>query len=144
MSLHQLLKACFFNLLPFLTSVWGTFTKYLLYFVPGTLPKMQNKTKCDTFFPWGLSHKVYVTSGKYLPTTSMTWRRNGNPLQYSCLGNPMDEEPGGLQSMGLQRLGHDWKTNTFTSFPWLLESYHFWALVSLLIKRDTSQDWYES
>ena len=21
---------------------------------------------------------------------------NGNPLQYSCLGNPMDEEPGGL------------------------------------------------
>ena len=26
---------------------------------------------------------------------------NGNPLQYSCLGNPI-EEPGGLQSMGLQ------------------------------------------
>ena len=25
----------------------------------------------------------------------------GNPLQYSCLGNPT-EEPGGLQSMGLQ------------------------------------------
>ena len=21
---------------------------------------------------------------------------NGNPLQYSCLGNPMDREPGGL------------------------------------------------
>ena len=29
---------------------------------------------------------------------------NGNPLQYSCLGNPMDrEEPGGLQSMGSQK-----------------------------------------
>ena len=26
---------------------------------------------------------------------------NGNPLQYSCLENPMDEEPGGLQSKGL-------------------------------------------
>ena len=24
--------------------------------------------------------------------------RNGNPLQYSCLKNPMDGEPGGLQS----------------------------------------------
>ena len=24
---------------------------------------------------------------------------NGNPFQYSCLGNPMAEEPGGLQSM---------------------------------------------
>ena len=27
---------------------------------------------------------------------------NGNPLQYSCLESPMEEEPGGLQSMGLQ------------------------------------------
>ena len=25
---------------------------------------------------------------------------NGKPLQYSCLGNPWTEEPGGLQSMG--------------------------------------------
>ena len=29
---------------------------------------------------------------------------NGNLLQYSCLENPMEEEPGGLQSMGLQRV----------------------------------------
>ena len=37
---------------------------------------------------------------------------NGNPLQYSCLENPMDtEEPGGLQSMGSQRVGHDWVTS---------------------------------
>ena len=33
---------------------------------------------------------------------------NGNPLQYSCLGNPIQtEEPGGLQSVGLQRVRHD-------------------------------------
>ena len=32
---------------------------------------------------------------------------NGSPLQYTCLGNPMDRGPGGLQSMGLQRVGHD-------------------------------------
>ena len=25
---------------------------------------------------------------------------NGNPLQYFCLENPMDRQPGGLQSMG--------------------------------------------
>ena len=38
---------------------------------------------------------------------------NGHPLQYSCLENPMEEnpwrispeEPGGLQSMGPQRVG---------------------------------------
>ena len=29
---------------------------------------------------------------------------------------PSVEEPGGLQSMGLQRVGHDWATNTFTLF----------------------------
>ena len=28
---------------------------------------------------------------------------NGNPLQYSCLENPMTEEAGGLQSMGSQK-----------------------------------------
>ena len=27
---------------------------------------------------------------------------SGNPLQYSCLENPMTEEPGGLQSTGSQ------------------------------------------
>ena len=27
---------------------------------------------------------------------------------------PWTEEPGELQSMGLQRVGHDWVTNTFT------------------------------
>ena len=33
---------------------------------------------------------------------------HGNPLQYSCLENPMDSPPGsGLQSMGSQRVGHD-------------------------------------
>ena len=42
---------------------------------------------------------------------------NGNLLQYSCLENSMDsilawkipwtEEPGRLQSLGLQRVGHD-------------------------------------
>ena len=32
---------------------------------------------------------------------------NDNPLQYSCLENPWTEEPGGLQSMGSQRVGQD-------------------------------------
>ena len=32
---------------------------------------------------------------------------NGNPLQYSCLKNATDRGAGGLQSMGLQRVGHN-------------------------------------
>ena len=35
------------------------------------------------------------------------WRRNWQPLQYACLGNPWTEEPGGLQSTGSQRVRHD-------------------------------------
>ena len=33
--------------------------------------------------------------------------RHGNPLQYSCLEDPLTEEPGGLQSMGSQRVRPD-------------------------------------
>ena len=32
---------------------------------------------------------------------------NGNPLQYSCWEIPWTEEPGRLQSIGLQRIRHD-------------------------------------
>ena len=32
---------------------------------------------------------------------------NGNPLQYSCLENPMDREAWRVQTMGSQRVRHD-------------------------------------
>ena len=35
---------------------------------------------------------------------------NGNPLQYSCWEIPWTEEPGRLQFMGSQRVGHDLAT----------------------------------
>ena len=48
------------------------------------------------------------------------WRRKWLPLQYSCLKNSMNREPGGLQSMVSQSVSHDWATNcfTFTSDKW--------------------------
>ena len=39
---------------------------------------------------------------------------NGNPLQYSCLENPMNR---GYSPWG-HRIGHDWATNTLTFFFW--------------------------
>jgi len=39
---------------------------------------------------------------------------SGNPLQYSAWKILRTEGPGGLQSMGLQRIGHDRATDTFT------------------------------
>ena len=35
---------------------------------------------------------------------------HSNLLQYSCWRIPWTEEPGELQSMGSQRVGHDWAT----------------------------------
>ena len=45
---------------------------------------------------------------------------NGNPLQYSCLENPMDRGSGRLQSRGSLRVGHDWATSLslFTFMHW--------------------------
>ena len=52
----------------------------------------------------GVIRDVGLISG----STRYPGEGHGNPLQYSCLENPMDrEETGGLQSMGLQRVGHD-------------------------------------
>ena len=40
---------------------------------------------------------------------------NGNPLQYSCLESSKDRGAYRLQSMGSQRVGHDWSNSTFIS-----------------------------
>ena len=42
--------------------------------------------------------------------------RNGNPLQYSCLENPMDRGPWQAAVQGSQRVRHDWATNTFNFY----------------------------
>ena len=43
------------------------------------------------------------------------WWREWQPTPIFLPGEfPWTEEPDGLQSMGLQRVGHDWATNTFT------------------------------
>ena len=39
--------------------------------------------------------------------TFMHWRRNGNPLQYSCLENPRDGGAWWAASVRSLRVGHD-------------------------------------
>ena len=62
-------------------------------------------------FPGGSDGKFACKTGELgsiLGLGRSAGEGNGNPLQYYCLGNPMDtEEPGGLQSVGLQRVRHD-------------------------------------
>ena len=41
-----------------------------------------------------------------------------NPLQYSCLENPMDRGAWGLQPLGSHRVGHDWVCTHVTTICW--------------------------
>ena len=75
-------------------------------------------------FPSGTSGKVSTCQSgntKYVGLIAGSGRPtgegHGNPLQISCLENSWTEEPGGLQSMGSQRVRHDWalaQTHTHT------------------------------
>ena len=61
--------------------------------------------------PWWLSSKESTCNagdaGSILGLRRSPGGEHGNPLQYFHLKNLMTEEPGGLQSMGPQRVGHD-------------------------------------
>ena len=48
--------------------------------------------------------------------------RNGNPLHCLAWETTWTEEPGELQSIGLQRAGHDWATNTAMATPQTFQS----------------------
>ena len=67
-------------------------------------------------FPQWLSSKEFTcnagSAGDTEPAFNpyvrkIPWRRACSPLQCSCLKNPWTEEPGGLQSIGLQRVSYD-------------------------------------
>ena len=71
---------------------------------------------------WQMGSLPLVPPGK--PIKAVVFFKNGEgcgtPLQYSCLENPMDREPGRLQSMGSLIVRHDWVTShwLFTFMHW--------------------------
>ena len=81
----------------------------------------------------GKSHTIFTQSPqRFLRFSIFSWcfsyglanfggEGNDNPLQYSGLENPMDKEPGRLQSMGSRRVRHDWVTSLslFTFMYWI-------------------------
>ena len=70
-------------------------------------------TRCINSFPGGSVVKNPPANAGVMGSIPKSGRSpgegNGNLLQYSCLGNPMDR-PGGLHSMGSQRVGYDLAT----------------------------------
>ena len=49
---------------------------------------------------WSLGHEDFLEKRMAIHSSILAWR------------SPWTEEPGGLQSMGPQRVGHDWAVNT--------------------------------
>ena len=74
----------------------------------------EQKKKNSNMLPLWLSGKESAcNAGDIGSNAGSGWSSgegNGNPLQYSCLGNPWTEEPGGLQSMESQKVRCDWAT----------------------------------
>ena len=74
-------------------------------------------------FPGGSDGKASAYNAGYLGSVPGSGRSpgegNGNPLQYSCLENPMDQE----EAMGSQRVRHDWATSLLLSFTFVCQLY---------------------
>ena len=68
----------------------------------------------------------------------ITGEGNGNPLQYSCLEIPWTEEPCRLQSMGSQRVRHNWNDWACTrAHTHAYSGFHHSALTKKLLLNST-------
>ena len=68
--------------------------------------------------PWGRKESDMTEQLHFHFSLSCIGEGNGNPLQCSCLENPRDREPGGLPSMELHRVGHDWSDLAAAAAYW--------------------------
>ena len=74
---------------------------------------LTHTTMCEMCFPGGTVARNPLANvgddgdwGSILGSRISSGAGNGSPLQYACWKIPQTEEPGGLQSMGSQRVGH--------------------------------------
>ena len=82
------------------------------------MPKAENRKReaiiCATGLPGGSAVKKLPANAGSLSSIP-GWGRtpgkgSGDPLQYSCLGNPMDRGALGYSLWGCKRVGHDRET----------------------------------
>ena len=79
---------------------------YLSLGFPGGFPGGSD----SGLYPW--VRKIPLEKGMATHSSILVWRI------------PWTEEPGGLQSVGLQRVGHNWVTNAFTFFTFFTFNHH--------------------
>ena len=76
-----------------------------LVLLPGKSHGQRSLVGCS---PWGRKESDTTERLHFDFSLSCIGEGNGNPLQCSCLENPGTAEPGGLLSVRLHRVGHDW------------------------------------
>ena len=111
---------------------------------------LKPRTIMGRHFPGGSDGKASVYNvgdlGSIPGSGRFPGEGNGNPLQYSCLENPMDRGAWcRLLSMGSQRVRHDWVTSLhFTgvlSIPFSSWKQWFWKLPPSCPLSLSSLDW---
>ena len=81
--------------------------------LPGKFHGQRSPVGCN---PWGHYESDTTEWFHFHFSLSCSGEGNGNPLQCSCLESPRDREPGGLPSMRLHRVGHDWSNLAAAAF----------------------------
>ena len=90
-------------------------------FLPGESQGQRSLVGCS---PWGRKESNTTKRLPFHFSLSHIGEGNGSPLQCYCLENPRDGEPGGLPSMGLHRVGHDW--SNLAAAAWSNSSSFIW------------------
>ena len=145
--MERLVHKCLLNVLVFLIS--GCMEQILLKRekgkgVPQSKPRPDYKAIMATKgLPWWLSSKEFTCNagdtGSIPESRRCPGGRNGNPLQYSCLGNPMDRRAWQATVYEVARVGNDLATKpmyTHSStpawkIPWMEEPGRLQSMGSL-------------
>ena len=124
-TVHVLLKPCLENFEHYFTSVWDFWLQF------SALQPLLNPICNKDFRAGSVVKDPPANAGdiKYMGLIPGLGRSpgvgNGTPLQFSCHENPVPEEPNRLQSMGSQRVRHDWvsalssKPSSFLILFWI-------------------------
>ena len=96
-TFHLLIQTCLYYLWKSRPAFWATI--YEIIVVSSVAPVVKHPQPTQEAKKWSSTPGLRRSSGG----------GHGGPLLYSCLdGFPWTEEPGGLHSIGSQKVRHDW------------------------------------
>ena len=92
------------------SSIHGIFQARILEWVAMPFPRRSSQPRDWTRVSHivGRCFTVWAVAGSIPGSGRSPGGGHGNPLHYSCLGIPWTEESGGLRSIGLHKVRHDW------------------------------------